>query len=108
MPNGKLLIYTPQTTNRQERLKAIKSAASKIAEPLKLQIQIIHITKTFSTYVYYKKEDDSEKIPVYCDSQKNLREKEIYQSMKSILFTLSFHPQHSSLLTARKELLSHA
>ena len=108
MPNGKLLIYTPQTTDRQERLKAIKSAASKIAEPLKLQIQIIPITKTFPTYVYYKKEDDPERIPIYCDSQKTLREKEIYQSMRSIIFTLSFHPKHSALLTARKELLSPA
>lgn len=108
MPNGKLLIYTPQTTERQERLKAIKSAASKIAGPLKLQVQIIPITKTFPTYVYYKKEDDPEKIPLYCDSQKTLREKEIYQSMSSIIFTLSFHPKHSALLTARKELLSPA
>jgi hypothetical protein len=108
MPNGKLLIYTPQTTDRQERLEAIKSAASKIAQPLKLQIQIIHITKTFPTYVYYKREDDPEEIPIYCDSQKTLREKEIYQSMKCVVFTLSFHPKHSALLTARKEMLSPA
>jgi hypothetical protein len=106
MPNGKLLIYTPQTTERQTRLKAIKSAASKIAQPLKLQVQIIHITKTFPTYVYYKKDDDPEEIPVYCDSQRTLREREIYESMKSVIFTLSFHPKHSALLTARKEILS--
>jgi hypothetical protein len=105
MPNGKLLIYTPQTMDRQERLKAIKSAASKIAEPLKLQIQIIPLTKKFPTYVYYMREDDPEKIPIYCDSQKTQREKEIYQSMKTILFTLSFHPKHSALLTARKKML---
>jgi len=106
MPNnGKLLIYTPQTT---DRLKAIESAASKIAEPLKLQIQVIPITQMFPTYVYYMREDDPEKIPIYCDSQKTLREKEIYQSMRSILFTLSFHPEHSALLAARRMLLSPA
>ncbi|MFQ6063935.1 MAG: hypothetical protein ACE5L6_00490 [Candidatus Bathyarchaeia archaeon] len=106
MLNGKLLIYTPQATDRQERLEAIKSAASKIAEALKLQIQIIHTTKAFPTYVYYAREDDPEKIPIYCDSQKALREKDICESMKSLLFTLSFHPKHSALLTARKQLLS--
>jgi hypothetical protein len=106
MPHGKLLIYTPQTTNREERLKAIKSAASKIAHPLKLQVQIIQITKTFPTYVYYKKDGDPEEIPIYCDSQRALREREIYESMKSVIFTLSFHPKHSALLTARKEILS--
>lgn len=108
MLNGKLLIYTPQAIDRQERLKAIKSAASKIAKPLKLQIQIIPLTKKFPTYVYYMREDDPEKIPIYCDSQNNQREKEIYQHMKTILFTLSFHPKHSSLLAARKDLLSPA
>jgi hypothetical protein len=108
MPNGKLLIYTQQTMDREERLKAIKSAASKIAEPLKLQIQIVSLTKKFPTYVYYMREDDPEKIPIYCDSPHNQREKEIYQRMKSILFTLSFHPKHSSLLAARKDLLAPA
>jgi len=109
MPNnGKLLIYIPQTADREERLNAIKSAASKIAEPLKLQIQIVQVTRTFPTYVYYKGQDEPENIPIYCDSQKTLREKEIYQTMKSLLFTLSFHPKHSNLLTARKELLSPA
>jgi hypothetical protein len=105
MPNGKLLIYTPQDT---QRLKPIKSAAFKIAEPLKMQIQIIPMTEAFPTYVYYERSDDPEKIPVYCDSQKTLGEREIYQNMKSILFTLSFHPKHSALLSARKELLSPA
>ena len=94
--------------DRQERLEAIKSAASKIAEPLKLQIQIVPLTKKFPTYVYYMREDDPEKIPIYCDSHDSQREKEIYQSMKGILFTLSFHPKHSSLLAARKDLLSPA
>jgi hypothetical protein len=108
MPNGKLLIYTPQIMGRQERLKAIKSAASKIAEPLKLQIQIIPLTKKVPTCVYYMREDDPEKIPIFCDFKNNQREKEIYQSMKGILFTLSFHPKHSSLLAVRKDLLSPA
>ena len=105
MPNGKLLIYTPQNAHR---LEAIKSAASKIAEPLKIQIQVIPLTMPFPTYVYYKGDEDPEEIPIYCDSQKNLREREIYQSMRSILFTLSFHPKHSALLAMRKELLSPA
>ncbi|UCC33666.1 MAG: hypothetical protein JSW53_01285 [Candidatus Bathyarchaeota archaeon] len=105
MPNGKLLIYTPSST---DRLKAIRSAVSKIAEPLKMQIQVIPMTRTFPAYVYYEREDDSERIPLYCDSQKGFGEREIYQSMRRILFTLSFHPEHSALLAARKELLSPA
>ncbi|NIR15993.1 MAG: hypothetical protein GWN86_19535 [Desulfobacterales bacterium] len=108
MVNGKLLIYTAQTTDRERRLRTIKSAASKIAEPLKLQIQVVSTTRNLPTYVYYKKEGDSEKIPVYCDSENKLREKEIHEHMKSILFTLSFHPKHSCLLMVRKELLSAA
>ena len=73
-----------------------------------MQIQIIPMTEPFPTYVYYERSDDPERIPVYCDSQKTLGEREIYLSMRSILFALSFHPKHSALLFARKELLSPA
>ena len=105
MLNGKLLIYTPQDT---QRLKPIKSAVSKIAEPLNMQIQVIPLDESLPTYVYYERNNDQEKIPVYCDSQKNLGERDIYLSMRNILFALSFHPKHSALLSARKELLSPA
>jgi len=105
MPNGKLLIYAPPNT---DRLNPIRSAASKIAEPLEMQIQVVPTTQTFPAYVYYERDDDQERIPLYCDSQKTLGESEIYQSMRSILFALSFHPKHPALMTARKELLSPA
>jgi len=101
--NGKFLIYTSNLTKR-ERLQVIGSAVSKIAETLRLGIEVAKKRKLLSTYVYYRDHHDREEIPIYCDWGKNWNEKEIYDTIKSIMFALSFHPKHTTLQTIRKQI----
>jgi len=101
--SGKFLIYTPSPTNKK-RLQIIGSAVSKIAGPLRLEIEIAKKNKLLSTYVYYRGYSDKEEIPIYCDWGKSWNEKEIYDTIKSIMFALSFHPKHTILQTIRKQI----
>jgi len=101
--NGKFLIYTPSLSNKK-RLQLIGSAVSKIAETLRLEIEIAKKNKLLSTYVYYRGYYDKEEIPIYCDWGKNWNEKEIYDTIRSVMFALSFHPEHTTLQTIRKQI----
>ena len=101
--NGKFLIYTPSLTNKR-RLQIIGSAVSKIAETLRLEIEVARKNKLLSTYVYYRGYYDEEEIPIYCDWGKNWSEKEIYDTIKSVMFALSFHPKHRTLQTIRRQI----
>jgi len=101
--NGKFLIYTSNVTSKR-RLQVIGSAVTKIAETLKLEIEVAKKNKLLSTYVYYRDYYDREEIPIYCDWGKNWNEKEIYETIKSVMFALSFHPKHTTLQTIRKQI----
>ena len=101
--NGKFLIYTPSLVNKK-RLEMIGAAVSRIAETLRLEIEIAKKNKLLSTYVYYRSYLDKEEIPIYCDWGKNWNEKEIYDTIRSIMFALSFHPKHTTLQTIRKQI----
>ena len=101
--NGKFLIYAPSPTD-EKRLQVIGSAVSKIAETLRLEIEIARKNKLLSTYVYYRGYYDKEEIPIYCDWGKNWDEKEIYDTIKSVMFALSFHPKHIILQPIRKQI----
>ncbi len=101
--NGKFLIYTSNLSNKK-RLQLIGSAVSKIAETLRLEIEIAKKNKLLSTYVYYRGYYDKEEIPIYCDWGKNWNEKEIYDTIRSVMFALSFHPEHTTLQTIRKQI----
>lgn len=101
--SGKFLIYTPNLSNKK-RLQVIGSAVSKIAETLRLEIEIAKKNKLLSTYVYYRGYYDKEEIPIYCDWGKNWNEEEIYDTIRSVMFALSFHPEHTTLQTIRKQI----
>lgn len=101
--NGKFLIYTSNISNRK-RLQIISSAVSKMAETLRLEIEVAKKRKLLSTYVYYRDYYDKEEIPIYCDWGKNWNEKEIYDTIKSVMFALSFHPRHTTLQAIRKQI----
>ena len=99
--NGKFIIYTPKLTGTK-RLQIIGSAVTKIAETLKLKIIVTKKNKLLSTYVYYIGHHNNEEIPVYCDWGKNWSENEIYNTIKSVMFTLSFHPKYKILENIRR------
>lgn len=102
--NGKFLIYTPRFSTYRDRAKIVGSAVAKIAQMIKLEIEVARRTKLLSVYVYYRNSHNDEEIPVYCDWGKDWSEDDVSHAIKSVMFALSFHPKHSSLQAIRKEL----
>jgi len=104
--NGKFLIYASSFGKRNERLKIVGSAVARVAENLHFDIEVLSRRRSLSIYVYYKKEGDREEIPVYCDWGKDWKEEDVFHAVKSVMFTLSFHPRYSVLQSMRERLFS--
>jgi hypothetical protein len=104
--NGRFLIYASGFQNRNERLKVVGSAVARVAENLHFDIEVLSKRRSLSIYVYYKNGMDGEEIPVYCDWGKDWKEEDVYHAVKSVMFTLSFHPRYSILQAMRKQLFS--
>jgi len=103
--NGRFLIYASRFSSQRERLRVVGSAVARVARTLKLGIDVAQKAKLLSIYVYYKNDRGGEEIPVYCDWGKDGGEEDIYHAVKSVMFALSFHPEHNLALQAiRKEL----
>lgn len=92
----KLLIRTPVSLGYGNRLRIVNGAASKIAEKLGLNVEVTDTDKVLSPYVFYMK-GDAEAVPVYCDLGKDWDEERIYDSIRSVVYALSFLPQHEDL-----------
>jgi hypothetical protein len=103
--SGRLLVYASSFASRQKRLKPVSTAAEKMAKLLKLNVEVVTFRKRFTPiYVYYK-EGEEEPIPIYCDNEEKPNVQEICTALKNMMFVLSFHPKHSALKSARKEIM---
>ncbi|MCK4933777.1 hypothetical protein KAS06_03815 [Candidatus Bathyarchaeota archaeon] len=98
----KFLVYTSDAPHTN-RLRVVGAAVSKIANSLKLDTEFSPKRKLLSIYVYYRSEAGDE-IPIYCDWGKSWGEEDVCRAIRSMMFVLSFHPNHSSLRSARKEM----
>jgi hypothetical protein len=96
------MIYTSNesTTNR---LKVVGKAVSKVADLLDLRTEYSLKRESLSIYVYYRSETGAE-IPVYSDWGKSCSEDDVNRAIKSMMFVLSFHPDHRSLRMGRKRM----
>jgi len=101
--DGKLLIYTSRFLNQPNRLRVVGSAVVKVAKTLNLDVEVSSTKKILSVYVYYRSKD-GEEIPVYCDWGKNWSEEDVHKAIRSMMFVLSFHPEHNRLRGIRKEI----
>ena len=100
-----LFVYASTFTRRQKRLKPVSVAAEKMARLLNLNFEIKTFRKRFTPiYVYYKNGDE-EPIPIYCNNNDRSSMREIYTALRNMMFVLSFHPKHSALRHARKEIM---
>jgi len=103
--NGKLLVYASSFAFREKRLKFVNVAAEKMANLLKLNVEVVTFRKRFTPiYVYYKNGDE-EPIPIYCNKGGETDVQEVYMALRSMMFVLSFHPKHSTLKQMRKEII---
>lgn len=103
--DGKLLVYASNLKLSGKRLQSVSVAAEKIAELLKLPMEVVTFREDFSPiYVYYKNGDD-EPVPIYCDKGREFDMQAIYEALRNMVFVLSFHPKHSALKPIRKEVM---
>ena len=96
------MVYTSNgpTTNR---LRVVSKAVSKVANSLKLKTEFSLRRELLSIYVYYRSEAGDE-IPIYSDWGKSSNEEDVHRAIRSMMFVLSFHPNHPNLRTIRKRM----
>jgi len=103
--NGKLLVYASNVARSERRFRSVSVATGKMAELLKLPMEVVTFGEEFDPiYVYYKNGDE-EPIPIYCDKGAKFDMKEIYKALRNMMFVLSFHPKHSALKRIRKDVM---
>ena len=104
--SGKLMVYASNDSSPKQRLQSVKTATEKMAKQLNLNFEMVKQTKSSAPiYVYYESGDE-EPIPIYCDEGKTGDPSEISSKIRSMMFVLSFHPQHAALKQARKALIA--
>lgn len=104
-PNGKLLVYASSVSFRELRLKSVSLTVARIAKLLGLDFELVTLKGKFKPiYVYYK-DGGEEPIPLYCNKGEKVKSDEIRAALKSIMFTLSFHPQYSALVRMREKIM---
>jgi len=103
---GKLMVYASNSIPSRKRLESVRSAAKETAKCLNLDFEVVRFDRASSPiYVYYEETDGDEPIPLYCDEGKMSGLEEIRSKLRSMMFVLSFHPNHSALKEMRSELL---
>lgn len=99
---GKLLVYASTDAPRKERLASVSNATEETAKLLKLDFEVVRFRNSCSQiYVYYECGDGGEPIPLYCDKGKVGDLQEICETLRKMMFVLSFHPKHSALKQVR-------
>lgn len=102
---GKLLVYASSVASCRKRLKSVSTAAEKTARTLNLDIEIIALKdRAAPIYVFYKNGDD-EPVPLYRDKSQKTDVKNVCNTLRSMMFVLSFHPKYSALKKIRKEIM---
>jgi hypothetical protein len=103
---GKLMVYASTGIPGKKRLESVRTAAKETAMHLNLDFEMVRFDRASSPiYVYYEDSDGDEPIPLYCDEGKMSGLEEIRSKLRSMMFVLSFHPNHSALMEMRKEIL---
>jgi len=97
---GKFLVCVPFGPGGNGRLITVGRAVLRVSEKLGVDVETYQKREASSIFVYYK-DESREKIPVYSDWGKNWSEEEVYHSMRSVIYALSFHPKHLTLQTIR-------
>ena len=76
-----------------------------MAKTLRLDVEVVTSGNQFAPiYVFYKN-GDGEPIPIYCDKGEKPSIQEICETLRNMMFVLSFHPKNSALRSIRKEIM---
>ena len=105
LQTGKLVVYASSFASREKRLKPVSLAAEKMASLLKIDVEVKRLRRNFMPiYVYYK-QGDEDPIPLYWNNGQKSNVDDVYATLRSMIFVLSFHPKHSALRYVRKEII---
>lgn len=99
--HGRFLVYIPQLLRQTDRYNTVKHAVEKLAERLGVTVEDRR-RNVPSVWVFYKNESQEEEIPMYCDKGKNWDKDDVYFAIRSLVYALSFHPNHTELEGIRK------
>jgi hypothetical protein len=103
---GKLMVYSSTGDPCRKRLESVRTATKETAKRLNLDFEVVRLNGAGSPiYVYYEESDGDEPIPLYCDEGKMSGLEEICSALRSMMFVLSFHPEHTALRQMREEIL---
>jgi len=101
--NSKILVLASNLSVKEKKLQPITAAAERMAELLKIPMEVATFDGKFNhIYVYYKTGND-EKIPVYSGNYGDFEMQDVYRALCNMIFVLSFHPKYSRLKRIRKE-----
>ncbi len=97
-----MLVYTSTDVASNKRLESVKTATAETAKLLNLKFDVVRFRNSCSPiYVYYECGDEDEPIPLYCDKGKAIVIPEICETLRKMVFVLSFHPRYSALRHVR-------
>ena len=100
------MVYASTGFPCRKRLDSVRAATQETAKRLNLDFEMVKLDRAGSPiYVYYEESGDEEPIPLYCDEGKMSDLEQICSALRSMMFVLSFHPNHSVLKEMRSELL---
>lgn len=103
--NGKILIYTPDSSNGDfSGIRNVRNAAYKIARRLNLGVEVVRRRDLSSVWVYFESYD-GQLIPVYFNYWLDCQEEEVYTKIRNMMFVLSFHPRFRDLKAIRQDVI---
>ena len=101
-----MLVYTSTDVASNKRLESVKTATAETAKLLNLKFDVVRFRNSCSQiYVYYECSDRDEPIPLYCDDGKTGNLQEICETLRKMVFVLSFHPKYSALKQMRSAIM---
>ncbi len=104
--SGKLLVYASKDVPVKKRLVYVQTATEETAKLLNLDFDVVKFRNSSSQiYVYYECGNGGEPIPLYCDKGKACGLEEICETLRKMMFVLSFHPKHSALKQVRSVIM---
>jgi hypothetical protein len=92
--DGKFLVYFPRLSGRNERLKTVVRAVSRLSETLGTDIELSQRRDVLSVWVYFKN-SRKEKIRLYSDWGKNWSEDDVFHTIENKLYGLFLHHEHA-------------
>ena len=96
---GKFLICIPRLSGGKGRFRVVARAVVRIAEMLEKDVEVSNRRNVMSVWVYYKDKGRKESL-LYSDWGKDWSEDEVFRTLRSMAYTLSYFAEENAILQA--------